>query len=60
MYTQTALARALFLGCPNEEPGLDEMFADPIVQSLMSSDHVARIDLERLLHSAKHPLSAAG
>ena len=53
MYTQTALAKALFLECANGEPGLDEMFADPIVKSLMRSDHVARVDVERLPQSAK-------
>jgi hypothetical protein len=52
MNTQTSLAQTLFLGCANREPGLDEMFADPIVKSLMSSDHVARVDVERLLQSA--------
>jgi hypothetical protein len=51
--TQTSLAKELFLECPNGEPGLDEMFADPIVKSLMSSDHVAPVDVERLLQSAK-------
>lgn len=59
MNTQTSLAHTLFLGCANGEPGLDEMFADPIVKSLMSSDHVARIDVERLLQSAKRQDSLA-
>jgi hypothetical protein len=53
MYTQASLDKALFLECANGEPGLDEMLADPIVQSLMSSDHVARADIERVLQSAK-------
>jgi hypothetical protein len=53
MLTQTSLAKALFLECANGEPGLDEMLADPIVKSLMSSDHVARADVERLLQSTK-------
>ena len=53
MYTQTSLAKALFLECANGEPGLDEMLSDPIVKSLMSSDHVVPVDVKRLLQSAK-------
>jgi hypothetical protein len=59
MYTQTSLAKAMFLECANGEPGLDEMFADPIVKSLMSSDRVARVEVEQLLQSAKRQYSLA-
>jgi hypothetical protein len=55
MHTQESLAKALFLECAHGEPGLDEIFADPIVKALMSSDHVARVDVERLLQSAERP-----
>jgi hypothetical protein len=35
------------------EPSLDELLAEPIIQAVMESDHVAPRDVRRLLRDAR-------
>jgi hypothetical protein len=51
MFSQSSFAEAVLLHHLNTEPGLDDMFADPILRVVMSADRVQPADVRHALEA---------
>lgn len=46
--------------CRNAEPGLAELLNDAVLQSLLASDGIDRVELEAVISRARRRLETAG